>query len=101
MLGTLNGALEVRGLRLPAAAVAAIAEGVNELVDGVIRLTEIRVAYRLRIPAANRDVVDRALARHQEKCPTAASLSPSVRISWTAEIEETGSFTPSMGTPAV
>ncbi len=100
MLGTLNGALEVRGLKLPAAAIAATAEGVNEVVDGIIRLTEIRIAYRLRIPAANRELVDRALAKHQEKCPTAVSLSASVRISWTADIEETGSPTPSMGTPA-
>ena len=101
MLGTLNGALEVRGLKLPAAAIAATAEGVNEVVDGIIRLTEIRVAYRLRIPAANRDLVDRALAKHQEKCPTAASLSPAVRISWTAEIDETGSLTPPAGTPGL
>lgn len=101
MLGTLNGALEVRGLKLPAAAVAATAEGINDVVDGIIRLTEIRVAYRLRIPAANRELVDRALAKHQDKCPTAASLSQSVRISWTAEIEETGSLATPIGTPAV
>ncbi|MBC7788638.1 MAG: OsmC family protein [Anaerolineae bacterium] len=101
MLGTLNGALEVRGLKLPAAAIAATAQGENSVVDGIIRLTEIRVAYRLRIPAANRDLVERALSKHQEKCPTAASLSASVRISWTAEIEETSSLTPPTGTPGI
>ena len=101
MLGTLNGALEVRGLKLPAAAVAATAEGVNEFVDGIIRLTEIRIVYRLRVPGTNRDLVDRALAKHQEKCPTAVSLSPSVRITWTAEIEDAAPVTPPLGTPAV
>jgi hypothetical protein len=30
----------------------------------------------------------RALARHQEKCPTAASRKDAVAISWTVEIEE-------------
>jgi len=101
MLGTLNGALEVRGLKLPAAAIAATSEGVNEVVDGIIRLTEIRVAYRLRIPATSRELVDRALAKHQEKCPTAVSLAAAVRISWTAEIDETGELTPALGTPAI
>jgi len=32
--------------------------------------------------------VDRALARHQEKCPTAASLRGAVAVSWSAEIDE-------------
>jgi uncharacterized OsmC-like protein len=88
MLGTLNGALEVRGIKLRPADIAADAEGVNELVDGIVRLTEIRIAYRLRIPAGTREVVERALARHQEKCPTAISLAAAVRIGWRAEIEE-------------
>ncbi|HJR43196.1 MAG TPA: hypothetical protein VJ812_13980 [Gemmatimonadaceae bacterium] len=88
MLGTLNGALEVRGIKLRPADIAADAEGVNELVDGIVRLTEIRIAYRLRIPAGTREVVERALARHQEKCPTAMSLAAAVRIGWRAEIEE-------------
>jgi uncharacterized OsmC-like protein len=88
MLGTLNGALEVRGIKLRPADIAADAEGVNELVDGIVRLTEIRIAYRLRIPAGTREVVERALARHQEKCPTAMSLAAAVRIGWRVEIEE-------------
>ena len=88
MLGTLNGALEVRGIRLPADGIAATARGVNEVVDGIIRLTRIEVAYRLRVPTGSRPTVERALARHQEKCPTAVSLAAAVAISWTAEIEE-------------
>jgi hypothetical protein len=88
MLGTLNGALEVRGIKLPPSDILADAEGVNELVEGIVRLTEIRIAYRLRVPAGSREVVERALARHQEKCPTAMSLAAAVRIGWRAEIEE-------------
>lgn len=87
-MGTLNGALEVRGISLPPDAIAATAEGMNELVDGIITLTAIHIGYELRIPAGSRDVVDRALARHQEKCPTAVSLAPAVRIDWSASIEE-------------
>ncbi len=89
MLGTLTGALEVRGIRVAPEEISATAEGDNDLVDGIARLTEIRIAYRLRLPAASRAVAERALARHQEKCPTAVSLAPAVRITWTADIEET------------
>jgi uncharacterized OsmC-like protein len=88
MLGTLNGALEVRGIKLEPDAISASATGVNDLVNGLVRLTEIRIHYRLRIPPGTREPVDRALSRHQEKCPTATSLAAAVHITWTAEIED-------------
>ena len=90
MLGTLKGALEVRAIRLAPTDLAATAEGTNELIDGIIRLTGIRVQYRLRIPAGSREVVDRALARHRDKCPTAQSLLPAIAVEWSAEVTETG-----------
>ncbi len=88
MLGTLNGALEAREVQLPGDAIRARVEGYNELRDGVVTLTRIEIRYRLRIPSGARDKVERALARHQEKCPTAQSLKGAVEIAWTAEIEE-------------
>jgi len=48
------------------------------------------VHYTLRIPPGTREVVDRALARHVEKCPTACSLRGAVEVTWTADIEESG-----------
>ena len=56
--------------------------------DGLPVLIRVHVRYRLRIPAGSRDTVDRALARHVEKCPTAASLKGAVEVSWEAEIDE-------------
>ena len=88
MLGTLIGALEVRQVPLEDGAVTAHAEGDNVLKDGLPLLAAIRVHYRLRVPKASRESVDRALAKHQDKCPTAATLKPAVAISWTAEIDE-------------
>jgi len=88
MLGTLIGALEVRQVTLATDAARAEVEGVNEIRNGLPVLTEVRIHYRLRIPAGTRETVDRALARHQEKCPTAASLAGAVPVSWTATIEE-------------
>ena len=88
MLGTLNGALEARAIKLAPDAISATGTGVNELVNGIVRLTSITVHYRLTIPAGTREAVDRALSRHQEKCPTAVSLAAAIAISWTADITE-------------
>lgn len=88
MLGTLNGALEARGIKLDPDDIVADVEGINEVRDGLPVLTRIHLRYRLRIPAGSREIVDRALGRHTEKCPTAASLKGAVEVSWEAEIEE-------------
>ena len=88
MLGTLNGALEARGIKLAPDAISASGTGVNELVNGIVRLTAIQVHYRLTIPGGTREAVDRALSRHQEKCPTAVSLAAAIAISWTADVTE-------------
>jgi len=88
MLGTLKGALEVRGIQLGPDTIRAEVSGTNELVDGIIKLTRITVRYSLRIPAGTRDAVDRALSRHREKCPTARSLEAAIAIDWAAEIVE-------------
>ena len=89
MLGTLVGVLEARGIELDDGAVSATVEGINEIRDRLPVLSRIRVHYSIRIAADSRDVVDRALERHQTKCPTANSLKAAVDIEWSAEIEET------------
>lgn len=88
MLGTLNGALEVRGITLAPDAITADVEGVNEMRGKLPVLTRVQITYSLRIPAGSREAVDRALASHQDKCPTARSLEGAVEIGWTAKIEE-------------
>lgn len=90
MLGTLNGALEVRGISLDSDAISADVTGTNEVKDGLPVLTLVDIHYRLRIPPGSRDTVDRALGRHQDKCPTAATLRGAVEVRWTADIEEVG-----------
>jgi organic hydroperoxide reductase OsmC/OhrA len=88
MLGTLNGGLEARGIKLDSDDISAEVEGTNELQDGLIKLTRVHVHYHLRIPAGTRETVDRLLARHQEKCHTAQSLKGAVDVSWSADIAE-------------
>ena len=89
MLGTLVGALEVRQVALEPGALIAESAGTNQVRDGIPVLTAIHVSYRMRIPAGTREKVERALARHQDKCPTAVSLKGAVAVSWSADIEET------------
>lgn len=89
MAGTLNAALEVRQVRLRGDDFRCEVEGVNENVEGFPILREVRVHYRLRVPRASREAVDRALAKHLEKCPTARTLAPAVAVRWTAAVEET------------
>ena len=51
MLGTLNGALEVRQVSLEPKHVAAQVVGINEIIDKIPTLTEIHITYQLCIPA--------------------------------------------------
>lgn len=88
MLGTLNGALEVRGIRLDPEDIRADVEGINRIRDGLPVLTEIVVHYTLRIPPEARETVERALERHQSKCPTAQSLIGAIEVQWTADVQE-------------
>ena len=88
MLGTLNGALEARGIVLLPDALKADVAGTNELQEGIVKLTGIHVHYTMRVPAQSREAVDRALGRHAEKCPTARSLQGAVAVTWTADITE-------------
>ena len=81
MLGTLNGALEAREIKLAP-------EDITAEVEGLPVLTRIVVRYTLQSPAGTRETVDRALARHGSKCPTAASLAGAVVVEWEAEISE-------------
>jgi uncharacterized OsmC-like protein len=79
----------VRGISVPDGDLSCTAEGTNEIVDRIIVLTRIHVHYTIRLPeGADREAVDRALASHVAKCPTAQSIKESVAVDWTAEVVE-------------
>lgn len=73
---------------MPPEALRARAEGFNHMRDKLPVLTRIHVHYTLVIPPGTREKVDRALERHAEKCPTAASLVGAVDVTWSADVEE-------------
>lgn len=57
-------------------------------MDGVIRITRIRVHYHLKIPEGTRDRAQRALDTHATKCPAAVSVQGAISIRISADIEE-------------
>ena len=63
-------------------------EGDIEAVDKVLRITRIRVRYRLRIPAGTREKAERAVATHAEKCPAANSVRGCIDLDIAADITE-------------
>ena len=88
MLGTLNGGLEARGVKLAGNQIYADVTGYNETRDKLPVLVRVHVHYHLTIPAGTRETVDRLLDKHTDKCPTAQSLKGAVEVTWSAEIAE-------------
>jgi len=63
-------------------------EGDIEEVEGVLRITKIRLRYRFKIPPGSREKVDRALETYAEKCPAYQSVKGCIGCSWEAVIDE-------------
>jgi organic hydroperoxide reductase OsmC/OhrA len=77
----------VRGIKSAGNLVAQV-EGDIEDVDGVMRITKIRLQYRLQVPVGSREKVDRLLASYAEQCPAYQSVKGCIECSWEADIEE-------------
>ncbi len=88
MAGTLRGALAARGIRLNKDTFKTEVEGLIEKVDSGIKITRIRVHYRLTIPKDKRAEAERAAAVHDRACPATQSVSPAIKVEWDAEYEE-------------
>ena len=63
-------------------------EGDIEDVDGIMKITRIRVNYRIRLPRGKKEAAQRALDVHERGCPAAMSVSGCIAIEWSAEFEE-------------
>jgi len=78
----------VREIPAPRDKIRADVEGDIEAIDNVLRITRIRVRYRLRIPAGTRERAERAVATHASKCPAASSVRGCIDLDITADITE-------------
>jgi organic hydroperoxide reductase OsmC/OhrA len=68
--------------------IKATVEGDVGAVDGVLRITAIRVHYELSVPAGKREAAQRAVETHEQKCPAATSVRGCIPIAITATITE-------------
>jgi len=57
-------------------------------VDGVLKITKIRLKYRFKLPSETREKAERALRVYAENCPAYQTVKDSIECSWDAEMEE-------------
>jgi uncharacterized OsmC-like protein len=88
MAGTLRGALAARGIRLTKDTFQADVEGLIEQDGRGIKITTIRIHYRLTIPKDNRAEAERAVAVHDKGCPATQSVTPAITVEWDADYDE-------------
>jgi hypothetical protein len=80
MMGTLAAVLAGSNIRTGPDRYRADIEGDIEDVDGVLRITEIRVRYRLKVDPGMGDSARRALGSYLDKCPAAQSVVGCIRL---------------------
>ena len=63
-------------------------EGDIEEVAGVLKISRIRLRYRIQIPSGLREKAERALTVYADACPAYQSIKGCIECSWTAEMVE-------------
>jgi organic hydroperoxide reductase OsmC/OhrA len=88
MMGTLATALASRKIPTHTDRYEAHVEGDIQDVDGVLRISRIRVAYSLKVPAGKADEAREVFAGYIEGCPAAMSVRGCIDITDSLEITE-------------
>jgi hypothetical protein len=91
MMGTLASFLAKKDIPTTAEYYQAQVEGDIEDVNGVLKITRIRVHYDLKIPPGKAGEAREAFAGYLPSCPGAQSVIGCIRIEHDMEIKETGS----------
>ncbi len=78
----------MRDIPAPTEKLQASVEGDIQAIDNVLRITTIRVRYRIRIPAGTRERAQRAVDTHATKCPAANSVRGCIDLDIDADITE-------------
>lgn len=87
MMGTLAAALAGHKIPTPGDRYRAAVEGDIRAVDGVLRITDIRVRYILKVSPDQEDDARRSFQNYIEKCPAAQSVTGCIRITDELEVE--------------
>jgi organic hydroperoxide reductase OsmC/OhrA len=90
MMGTLAGVLAGKKIATPEDRYWAEVEGDIENVGGVLKITQIRVTYHLKVPKEKSGEAREALQSYLIRCPAAQSVIGCIRIEDQLIIEEEG-----------
>ena len=88
MLGTLARVLAEKGIVTPKERYWADVEGDIENVNGVLKITQIRVRYSLKVDRGKTGDARAALSSYITRCPAAQSVIGCIDIQSDAAIEE-------------
>ena len=88
MMGTLAGVLAGKKIPTPEDRYWADVEGDIENVNGVLKITRIRVTYHLKIPTGKGNEAREALSSYLARCPAAQSVIGCIQIQDHLAIEE-------------
>ena len=90
MMGTLAGVLAGKKIATPEDRYWAEVEGDIENVDGILKITRIRVTYHLKIPKEKAPEANEAFSQYLVRCPAAQSVIGCIQIQDQLVVEETG-----------
>ena len=88
MMGTLAKVLAEKNIPSPAEYYWADVEGDIENVNNVLKITQIRVTYHLKVPQGKVNPAREAISSYLTKCPAAQSVIGCIDIQDHAIIEE-------------
>ncbi|MCU0592068.1 MAG: hypothetical protein MUC57_11405 [Desulfobacterales bacterium] len=88
MMGTLAAALSGKKIPTPEERYWADVEGDIKAVDGVLKITNIRVKYHLKVPPGRSADAQEAFSSYLVKCPAAQSVMGCINIHDEFSIEE-------------
>ena len=89
MMGTLATALAGKKIQTPEDRYWADVEGDIENVDNVLKITQIRVKYHLKVPAEKVAESKEAFSSYLIRCPAAQSVIGCIKIKDDLKIETT------------
>ena len=87
-MGTLATLLAKKDIPTPEDRYTAHVEGDIEDVNGVLKITRIKVLYNLKIPPGKRDDARQAFEQYLPYCPGAQSVIDAIHIEHDLKIEE-------------
>jgi organic hydroperoxide reductase OsmC/OhrA len=88
MMGTLAASLAGKKIRTTEDLYRADVEGDIENVEGILKITTIRVKYHLKVKADQKEAANEAFASYLSRCPAAQSVIGCIKIQDELELEE-------------